>query len=325
MSLMQTCADVEGVIARARSLFGTGGAVDVSGGGADITNAVQAVMTARSRTTDLSGTGVASYQAMADRSVPPLTAAAGSDSTLAAHMTTAAAVMQAGAARLDGIAAQTKLVTQAAPLARTSGDQRVILTALRSQVSQASQVVQSTQQQAAALAGQVRGLEYPKDSPGGGVQALDHDLPQAPATGDGPPHGKDPRYWIDVTKIIHVPEGQLAPSNTRQIGPGLYYPFDNQQFNVTPPPPPAKYPLDMNDIVHVAPGQLGPSNSTQLAPGIFAPTPSTLNLEPPWSPPQRPVDIRDIIQVPQGQLAPWGYREYLPGWWTPDPSPSGPS
>jgi len=75
MSLMQTCADVEAVIARARSLFGSGEAVDVPDSGVHITNAAQSVTTARSRTSDLSGTGTQSYQAMADGSVPPLTKA----------------------------------------------------------------------------------------------------------------------------------------------------------------------------------------------------------------------------------------------------------
>ncbi|KMO67027.1 hypothetical protein [Mycolicibacterium chlorophenolicum] len=318
MSLMQTCAEVEAVIARARSLFGSGEAVDVPDTAVLITQAAQSVTTARSRTADLSGTGVQSYQAMAEGSVPPLTRAAGSDTALAAHVTTAAAVTQAGAARMDQIAATTSAITKAAPTARSTGAQRVILTALRSQVSQASQVVQSTQQQAAALAGKVRGLEYPKDAP---VQALDHDLPQSPAPGQDPPRGKDPRYWIDVTKIIHVPEGQLAPFGTRQIGPGLYYPYNDQQYNVTPPPPPAKYPLDMNDILQVPKGQLAPWGTKELSPGFFSPSPSSHDVaDPPWSAPEMPIDIREVIEVPEGQLAPPGYKEYLPGWFAPDPS-----
>lgn len=92
----------------------------------------------------LSGTEIQSYQAMADRSVPPLTTAAASDTTLAAHATTAAALTQAGAARMDQIAATTSTITKAAPMAKSAAGQRVILTALRSQVSQASQVVQSS-------------------------------------------------------------------------------------------------------------------------------------------------------------------------------------
>jgi hypothetical protein len=205
--LMQACADAEGVIARARSLFGTGGAAEVPSGASEIAIAAQAVTMARSRTADLSGAGVASYQAMADRSVPPLRTAASSDSALAAHLSSAAAVTQAGAARLDGIAAQTKLVTQVAPLARTSADQRVILTALRSQVAAASQVVKSTQQQASALAGQVRGLKYPKESPGGGVQALDMPLAPPPFLPESPWEYHN-GYTTEVT--ARGPDGELV-------------------------------------------------------------------------------------------------------------------
>jgi hypothetical protein len=118
----------------------------------------------------------------------------------------------------------------------------------------------------------------------------------------------------------------LAPAGYKQIGPGLWYPSDvgRQQYNVTPPPDPVKYPLDMSTIEQKGPAQLGPDGTTELAPGYFAPTPNTLNPEPPWSPPQRLIDIRDIIEVPKGTLAPWGYIEYLPGWWAPDPSRGGP-
>ncbi len=318
---MQTCAEVQALIARTRSLFGSGGAVEVPTGASSITRAAHSVVAARARTADLSGTGVASYQGMADRAVPPLSTAAVSDTAVTAHLSTAAAVMQAGAARLDQIATRTRVVTAAAPAARSAADQRIILTALRSQVVEAGRVTQSTQQQAGALAGQIRGLQYPKDAP---AQALGHDVPLSPAPSTDPPHGQDPRYWIDVTKIIRVPDGQLAPQGTIQIGPGLYYPYSDQSYNVTPPPPPAKYPLDINDITRVGPGQLGPSGTTELVPGVFAPTPNPYQPEAPWAPPQRPIDIRDIVHVPAGELAPWGYREYLPGWWVPDPAASGP-
>ena len=165
MSIMRACAEAEAVIARARSLFGSGGAVDVPDTAAHITTAATSVTTARSHTADMSGIGIRSYQAMSDGSVPPLTTAATSDTSLAAHVTTVAAVTQAGAARMDQISATTSAISEAAPMATSAAGQRLILTALRSQVSQASQVVQSTQQQASALAGQVRGLEYPKDTP----------------------------------------------------------------------------------------------------------------------------------------------------------------
>jgi hypothetical protein len=321
MSLMQTCAEAEAVIARARSLFGSGEAVDVPDTAGHISQTAQAVTAARSRTADFSGTGVQSYRAMAQAAVPPLTTSAGSDSALAAHVTTAAAVTQAGAARMDKIAATTNAITKAAAGARSSAAQRVILTALRSQVSQASQVVQSTQQQAAALAGQVRGLEYPKDAP---VQTLDHQLPQSPAPAGDRPHGKDPRYWIDVGKIMYVPEGKLAPFNSVQIGPHMFYPSPSVPDAAVPPPAPVQYPLNPSDVRLVGPDQLLPSGYKLVAPGIGLPDPGAgYQPAPPWTP-KAPVDVRDVIQVPHGQLAPWGYHEYLPGWWAPDPSASSP-
>jgi hypothetical protein len=41
------------------------------------------------------------------------------------------------------------------------------------------------------------------------VQAVDYNTPLSPTPDVDPPHGKDPRYWIDVTKIIHVPVNSL--------------------------------------------------------------------------------------------------------------------
>jgi hypothetical protein len=156
-----------------------------------------------------------------------------------------------------------------------------------------------------------------------GVQALGHDIPLTSPPAD-PPHGKDPRYWIDVTKIIHVPDGQLAPFGTVQIGPGLYYPDPSSRFNYQPPPSPAKYLLGIGDIVSTAPGQLGPSGHELIAQtpqgSYWAPDPGAgYQPAPPWSAPQQPIDVRDVIHVPAGQLAPWGYVEYLPGWFVPGP------
>jgi hypothetical protein len=155
------------------------------------------------------------------------------------------------------------------------------------------------------------------------VQAVGYDVPLTPPPAD-PPHGKDPRYWIDVTRIIHVPDGQLAPSGTVQIGPGLYYPEPGSNFTYAPPPPPAKYPLDTGDIVSTAPGQLGPSGHELIAQtphgSYWAPDPNAgYQPAPPWTAPQQPIDARDVINVPSGQLAPWGYVEYLPEWFMPGP------
>jgi hypothetical protein len=181
MSLVQTCADAEASIARARSLFGSPGSIDVPNSATEITGAVQTATAGRDRTLDMAGgSGMPAYRDMVDRAVPPLTTASTSDSGLTTHLTAAAAVTQAGATRLDSIAAQTRTISQGAPAARTAAQQRAILTALRGQLQQVSQVVQTTQQQDGAAATQIRSLQYPKDAPassGDGIQALDAQLP----------------------------------------------------------------------------------------------------------------------------------------------------
>jgi hypothetical protein len=177
MSVVQACADGEAAIRRARSLFGSSGSIDVPNSSAEITNAVQTATAGRDRTVDMAaGSGMPAYREMVDRSIPPLTTASTSDAGLTTQLTTAAAVTNAGATRLDNIAAQTRTMSATAPTARTAADQRAILTALRGQLQQASQVVQTTQQQAGAASTQIRSLKYPKDAPGSSgdaVQGLD--------------------------------------------------------------------------------------------------------------------------------------------------------
>jgi hypothetical protein len=224
---------------------------------------------------------------------------------------------QAGARQLDSIAASTSTLARAAATARTPAAQRAVLQGLRTQVSSANSVVTATQQRSSTLAGQIRALGYESARAHG--TGLGQDLPadrppQSPA--NPPPHGKDPRYWIDVTRIVQVPPGQVAPYGTKQIGPNLWYPVDDGQSMSGPPP--ARWPLDMSTMTRLAPGQPGPYGTTELAPGVFAPDPRQVyEPPPPWSPPKLPIDVRDVIQVPPGQKAPWDYVEYLPGWWAP--------
>jgi hypothetical protein len=166
MSLVQACADAEAAIARARALLGSPGSIEVPNSSTEIAAAIQTATTARNRTADMAGgAGMPAYREMVDRGVPPLTTSANSDAALTTQVTTAAAVSTVGAQRLDVIAVQTRAITQAAPAARSATDQRAILTALRNQIAQAQQVVQSTQLQAGAAATQIRALRYPKEAP----------------------------------------------------------------------------------------------------------------------------------------------------------------
>ena len=68
--------------------------------------------------------------------------------------------------------------------------------------------------------------------PGSDIQAVGYDVPLVPPPED-PPHGKDPRYWLDVSKIIHVPDGQLAPYGYKQIGPAFSTPTRNRHILTT--------------------------------------------------------------------------------------------
>jgi hypothetical protein len=228
-------------------------------------------------------------------------------------------VTQAGARRLDSIAAATRTLARAASAARTPAAQRAVLQGLRTQMASATSVVTATQQWSGTLAGQIRALHYESArARGAGFgQDLSADRPPgSPASVDPPPHGKDPRYWIDVTRIVQVPPGQMAPYGTKRIGPNLWYPFDDGQSMSGPPP--AQWPLDVSTMTPVAPGQVGPYGTTELVPGVFAPDPRRVyGAVPPWSPPTLPIDVRDVIQVAPGQQAAWDYVEYLPGWWAP--------
>jgi|GEM_PF-6425076 len=129
MSIVQACADAEAQVARIRSLFGDGAASP--GEVTDLTSAVQTAGTAREAITPLSGGGVDGYQSVVESSLRSLTTGAGSDTTLAEHLGTAAAGTQTGATRIDHIAAQVQAIARVAPGARSAADQRVVLTALR--------------------------------------------------------------------------------------------------------------------------------------------------------------------------------------------------
>ena len=282
-------------------------------------SAAHTVRAAGARAAVMSGELVEQHQGFVGDAARRLAGNGRSDASLHQTLGAAATVTQAGARQLDSIAASTRALARAAAAARTPAGQRAVLQGLRTQVASANSVVTAAQQRSGTLAGQIRALGYESArAQGAGFgQDLPADRPpESPAPANPPPHGKDPRYWIDVTRIIAVPPGQMAPYGTKQIGPGLWYPVDDGQSMSGPPP--AKWPLDMSTLTRVAPGQTGPYGTTELVPGVFAPDPRQVyGSVPPWSPPKLPIDVRDVIQVPPGQKAPWDYVEYLPGWWAP--------
>ncbi|GFG48631.1 hypothetical protein CQY20_10090 [Mycolicibacterium agri] len=73
----------------------------------------------------------------------------------------AKAATQTGTRRLDTLIAQARATTQAGATAPSPSIQRAILSALRSQLAQAVEVVDSVQNSAAQVASHVRSLRYP--------------------------------------------------------------------------------------------------------------------------------------------------------------------
>lgn len=200
------------------------------------------------------------------------------------------------------------------PYAHTPAGQAALLKAGQQRVQEATAVVQSAAERFQGAAQQLNTVTGQLPQSGGTPDT--HPLgfgpqPQSPAPKD-PPHGKDPRYWIDVDQLTYVADGKLAPHGYVQVGPNLYHPLPGYPPGASMPA--ATLPLDANDLVHVKPGQLGPANTKEILPGWFTPIPLQGET---FSPPQQPVDIRDIIQVPKGTLAPYNYFEYLPGWFAP--------
>jgi hypothetical protein len=117
----------------------------------------------------MSGVAIARYQSFAHQSAAQLGQAAHTDTALQAHVTTAATLTQTGAQRLEAIAAQTRATAQAATTARTPAAQRTVLAALRSQLAQAADVVNTAKQQASGIATEIRLLGYPLDHSGSGT------------------------------------------------------------------------------------------------------------------------------------------------------------
>jgi len=196
---------VEAAVQPARSLFAAEPAAPTSPALGNVTTAAQSMAATAQLTGDMSGALMARRKAFADQNAARLAGAAQTDAALQAQMTTAATLTHTGAQQLDAIAAQTRATSQAAATATTPAAQRLVLTALRSQLAQAQHIVNATKQQAAGLNSQIRALQYPLDHPRppgpgtpGDVQAParpDNDgVPVAPPLQE-PPFPSGPIVW----------------------------------------------------------------------------------------------------------------------------------
>jgi hypothetical protein len=106
------------------------------------------------------GSVIAAHRRLAVDSSAVLTAAGQADKAFHAYLTAAAALSQAGARRLDAIAACTSATAQAGVGATSPAAQRVVLSVLRSQVVRAAEVVESVNRQGADIAGRIASLHY---------------------------------------------------------------------------------------------------------------------------------------------------------------------
>ena len=311
-------ARVVEALSRGRALLSPA-PVDAGGqvaGSAATLAAVSDRVSSSMRTLDARGESARSYGVLGQQLSGRLSKTAGLDARLSRLLGDAADAEARGHRQSGNVVnAAAGDIARTAPYTNTAAGQLARLRALRDLVSEQRQVIAASKAHSAELAAAVRQLTY-KDAP---VQALDHDLPQSPAPREDPPHGKDPRYWIDVRKVIYIPEVTPAPPNYEQIGPDMWHPTPSTFGTITPPPDPVKYPLDSSDVRIVGPEELLPAGYRLVTPTIGLPDPDGyFQPQPPWTP-TSPVDIRDIIHVGPGQLAPPLYREYLPGWWAPDP------
>ena len=188
VTMTAVAAQVLAAVHRARSLFAS--SPQPLPAGAPLELAAESAVDAGQRTAGLSGDLVDRHSDFTGKQAVHLSNAAQTDTTLASRLRTAATLTQTGAHRLDAIVAQTRTLASAAAGARTPADQRMVLAALYSRLSQANAVMTSTQQQAGAVADGIRALGY---GTGGRVQAagfgpggapLDPPVPQPPRTTD---------------------------------------------------------------------------------------------------------------------------------------------
>lgn len=128
----------------------------------------------------MSGVLVDRHQMFAAKNAALLSAAGDSDTALQSQMFKATALARTGARRLDVVAAATRETSRAAATVTSPEAERIILTALRRQVTQTADVVDSIRRKGAELAEHINSLHY--------------EMPAAPSPlGPQPPTG--PIVW----------------------------------------------------------------------------------------------------------------------------------
>ena len=160
MSVMWECAWVEAAVRRAQSLLPAHGAAPSATAFGAIESAAESAVSSGRVAIDMSGAVVAQHDRFAIKSSVTLKAAGQTDAALQANLTTATAIARTSARYLDTIAVRTRALSQAGATATFPAAQRSIMTALRSQLADATRVVDSVRQQGAELANHVSALQY---------------------------------------------------------------------------------------------------------------------------------------------------------------------
>jgi hypothetical protein len=267
MSITQVCVQASAAIHRARSLFPD--SVPSSPGTAEtaasLHQAQQRTVTSAARAGTLASVGIEKYLSMAEVSAAHIGTDAGTDNALGAQLQQAAHLSEDGAGRLDAIAGQTRATAQIAATNTTPAAQRVILSALRSQVAQAHDVVATTSRRAGAVAATIDTLSYTHDRSGSGdptIQMVDDKtggdalVPGSPVPGTQPQLGP----FLVPPEVAHAAQSLPGPRPTDPTG-GLLLPEHL-------PPGPGLNPRDpLYTVLHSPqpPAPLAPDDVRRLA------------------------------------------------------------
>lgn len=268
MSLAQACTEVQAIIGRAQSLFAEAPESPTAAGtsASRLNTAAGSTATTAQATTELSGALVTAHRGFANRSTAALAHASGADATLSTRAATAAVLTRAGAARLEALARESQATSRAAATVTSPAGQRAILAALKSQVDRASQVVEDTQRRAGELAGEVRMVDYPLDTPPTPEEPSDpNHLPESTLDGIHGTGSKD-------MPIIKAP-GELGPPSTGMVPGGVTYVEAIPGSGVWIPSDQISGKMWMPSY----PGELAPHGYEEIAPGMWWPQPPSVD------------------------------------------------
>lgn len=213
MSLAAACVQTSHVISHARSLFGDDPMTPETAADS-LYEAARSSASAAAHMAGLSGSAVDAHRDFVDRAVPPLVDASRSDAELDGHLQRAAAVVAAGASRLDAIAEENQQTMTLAASANTPAAQVSVLKSLRSQVDRTQQVVSDTRQQAPGIAIGIQAVDYKTAPPLG---------PPPPAPGPPPPPLQNvpgplqdfTKYQLNGQPIPNPPAPQVTADELR--------------------------------------------------------------------------------------------------------------